>query len=95
VKGKRQIAKERMKILVDKAVKDKKKRYVELARKVGMKARQPMPKDLKFKYCKKCKEPYSSDTLKVRVNSKKNTVIYECLKCGDKRRYPFVREKKA
>ena len=95
MRGKKETARERMKILVDKAVKDKKKRYVELASKIGMRTKTPMPKHLKLKFCRKCKEPFHAKSLKVRVDSKKNTVVYECLKCGNKQRYPYVKEKRA
>ena len=93
MKSKERIAKERMRILVEKAVREKNPRYVELARKIGMKARVPMPKDLKFKFCRKCGTPFSADTCRVRINSKKNVVVYECLKCGHKTRFPYVKEK--
>ncbi|MBR9679023.1 MAG: ribonuclease P [Nanoarchaeota archaeon] len=93
MKSKKDIANERIRLLVDKGVSEKNPRYVELARKIGMKTRVSMPKDLKFKFCKKCGTPFSADTHRVRINSKKNIVVYECLKCGHKTRFPYVREK--
>jgi len=67
------------------------KRYIELAEKIGMKARESMPKELKLTYCKTCKTPYSSKTVRIRINNKKLT--YHCLLCDTTKRIPLTPKK--
>ena len=93
MKSRKEIAEERIRILVEKGLSEKNKEYIKKAQKLGMKARVPMPKDLKTKFCRKCATPFSADTHRVRVNPKQNSVVYECLKCGHKTRFPYLREK--
>jgi len=83
----KKIAKERMRILIGLSS----EKYVRLAERIGKRTRTHMPKELKMKYCKKCKTPFTTKTLKVRIKDK--TVIYECLKCGFLKRYPFKKKK--
>ena len=89
----KKIAEERIRILVGKGVKDKDSGLIKKAQRVGMRVKLPMPKDLKSKFCRKCGTPFSADTCRVRINSKQNSVVYECLKCGHKTRFPYLREK--
>ncbi|MBS7650831.1 MAG: ribonuclease P [Candidatus Bathyarchaeia archaeon] len=70
-------------------------RYVELARKIGMKCRVRIPKHLKMRFCKGC-----GSYLVFGVNSRVRTrpegygrVVVTCLKCGMVKRYPMLREK--
>ena len=63
-------------------------RYVELARKVAMKAQLSMPSNLRRKYCHKCYSYLFPDrTGKYRIVNKVQEVI--CLKCGNVDRYPL------
>ncbi|RLI88522.1 MAG: ribonuclease P [Archaeoglobales archaeon] len=62
------------------------RRYVELARKIAMRYRVRIPKELRL-YCKKCGYPYRHDRLRVRVS--KSRVIITCLNCGFVRRVPI------
>lgn len=86
------IAEERMKILFEEAEKRPKyaERYLKLAEKIGMKTETPVPSDLNKNYCSNCYTILTpGKTCRVRVNSKKKTVNYECLECGDIRRYGY------
>ncbi|RLI78782.1 ribonuclease P [Archaeoglobales archaeon] len=89
----RKIAKERIRILIEKAEKMKledyelAKRYVELAKKISMKYRVRIPKELRVKFCKKCLYPYKFGKFRVRV--RKSRVIITCLNCGFERRIPI------
>ncbi len=88
----REIALERIEKLLQMAEKTKledyelSRRYVVLARKIAMKYRIRIPKNLR-NFCKKCLYPYRSDRLRVRV--RKNRVIITCLNCGYTRRIPL------
>jgi len=61
-------------------------RYVEIARKLAMKARIPIPRELKRKYCKDCYQYYIQGKT-VRIRNHKGRVIYYCLKCKHYRRF--------
>ena len=86
------IALERIKILINKAneIKDKdydlSKRYIELARKISMRYKVRIPRYLRI-FCKKCLYPYRLDKIRVRV--KKSRIIITCLNCGNIKRYPI------
>jgi ribonuclease P protein subunit RPR2 len=74
---------------------DLSKRYVELARRIGMKAGVRLPKEEKIFICKGC-----GSLLVPGVNSRVRTrsdfgttVLITCLDCGSKKRYPTVRER--
>ena len=58
-------------------------RMVEMARKINMRTKTPIPRELKKRYCKHC---YSylkpGETSKTRINSKQRRVETTCLKCG-------------
>ncbi|MDI6798437.1 MAG: ribonuclease P protein component 4 [Candidatus Aenigmarchaeota archaeon] len=89
------IAKERIQILFDLAEKEfrkhpeRSKRYVELARKIGLRYNIRLTKEQKKKFCKNCNSlliPGLSS--QVRVKSKK-TISIKCLSCNRIYRYPF------
>jgi ribonuclease P protein subunit RPR2 len=90
------IAKERIQILFDLAEKEFKKhperskRYVELARKIGLRYNIRFPKELKRKFCKNCNSllipGYSSQ---VRIKSEKKVLEVKCLNCKKIYRYPY------
>jgi len=70
-------------------------RYVELARKIGMKCQVRMPARLKMRFCRRC-----GSFLIAGVNSKfrvrsdgDGRVVVTCLRCGTIKRYPMSREK--
>ena len=93
----RKIAKERIEILFSMMEKMKDedyeltRRYIELARKIGMKYRVKIPKKFKILFCKKCLYPYRAGKFRVRI--RKSRVIITCLNCGYERRIP-IRPKK-
>ncbi len=65
------------------------RRYVELAKKIAMRYRVRIPRELKATYCKKCLYPYKAGRFRVRV--KKGRVVITCLNCGFERRIPIVK----
>jgi ribonuclease P protein subunit RPR2 len=90
------IARERIQILFTLAEKEFRKhperarRYVELARKIGLRYNVRLPKELKRKFCKNC---YSllipGISSKIKLDSKKKAVSIICLKCNRIYRYPY------
>jgi len=88
------IAKERIGILFGLAEDEMKnhpkrsKRYVELARKIGMRYNIRLAKEQKRKFCKNC-----NSVLKPGVTSQQRTekgkLIIKCRKCNKIYRYPF------
>ncbi len=100
-KWQKDIAKERIKILFDLAEKEFKEhpershRYVELARKIGMRYNVRIPRELKRKFCKKCHHYLVPGVnLRVRTRVSQQAVIMKCLDCGHVMRYPYRKEKK-
>ncbi|MBW3015897.1 ribonuclease P [Candidatus Woesearchaeota archaeon] len=80
------IAKERIKELFRQADQEFKNdpklsdRYVQLARKIAMKFRIRIPRELKRKFCKHCYS-YFKPGVTVRIRTKPGKVVYYCLKC--------------
>lgn len=71
------------------------KRYVEIARYVGMKAGVRIPKEEKIFLCKSCGSllvPGVNCRVRTRTEFG-TTVLITCLECGTKKRYPTVRER--
>ena len=89
MKTKQQIAKERIEILFKQAKENPKlaNRYVQLARKISMKARTPIPAKLKRKFCKHCKTYFQRANYKIRL--KKGKKNYWCLSCNKLTRVPY------
>lgn len=87
------IAKERIEILFREAEREFKKhperskRYVELARKIGLRYNVRLPKELKRSFCKNCNTLLiPSVTSTVRLDK---AIIIKCLKCNKIYRYPY------
>lgn len=97
----REIARERIEILLGlakKAFPDDRllsKRYVELARLIGMKAGVRLSKEQRMSICKGCGTLLVPGVnCRVRIRSELGTtVLITCLECGAKKRYPTVRER--
>ncbi|HYB84800.1 MAG TPA: ribonuclease P protein component 4 [archaeon] len=98
--GVKEIARERIGILFTQARKAFRddpqlaKRYVELARKVGMKAGVRLTREQKSRICKGCGS-FLVPGVNCRVRTRSEygtTVLVTCLECGVKKRYPTVRE---
>jgi ribonuclease P protein subunit RPR2 len=88
------IAKERIAILFEEAAKMVKKdralanRYVELARKIGMRYNISLQREFRSKICRKCKKYlYPGITAQQRVE--KGFIKVKCLSCGKINRYPY------
>ena len=94
------IAGERIDILFDLAEEEalahnlhRANRYVELARKIGMRYNVRIPRRYRRSYCKHC-HSYLVPSINSRVRLRgKRTVIF-CENCGDYMRMPFIRERK-
>lgn len=71
------------------------KRYVEIAKRIGMRCRVRVPRELKRCTCKGCGNLLIPGTsCRVRVRSDRGTVItVTCLSCGKLRRYPTARRR--
>ncbi len=70
-------------------------RYVELARKIGMRYNVRIPKELKVRFCGSCKAfllPGVNST--VRSSSRSLSMEVKCHKCGETTRMPYSKEKK-
>jgi len=94
--GIKQIALERMEILFDlarnavKAHPERAKRYVQLARRIGMRYRVRMPKALKNSFCKQCLALWIPGyNVKVRLLPRYRAVEYAC-RCGAARRLMYA-----
>ena len=95
----RKIARQRIKILLDKAKdvcgKDRglANRYVTLARKISMKYKVRIPPAYKRRFCKHCYK-FLMPGVNCRVRLQGSKVVYYCLECKKFMRFPYVREKK-
>ena len=94
----RKIAKERIKILFELAEKEFKKhperskRYIQLARKIGLRYNIRLTKEQKRKFCKNCNSLLLPGvSCKVRLDKNKKTVSIKCLNCNKIYRYPYKR----
>ncbi len=91
----RKIARERIEILLEKALENALKnndflfsrRYVELAMRISSKYRVRIPEKYRNAFCRKCFTPYTSKTSKIRLNE--GVKIIECLSCGYIKRIPY------
>ena len=54
-------------------------RYVELARKIGMKFNVPIPRELKRKFCRHCNSYFQKSNYRIRTRNK--MIVYTCFKC--------------
>jgi ribonuclease P protein subunit RPR2 len=88
------IAKERINILFKQANKSFKKnpklsnRYINLARKIAMKSRIRIPRELKRKFCKHCYH-YLKSGVNLRIRTKDKKVVYYCSDCKKYMRFPI------
>ncbi len=91
------IALERIEILMnlaDKTYKDSPgyaQRYLDIARKIGMKTNVGIPKKWRFRMCKHCKKfLIFGQNSKVRLS--KSKVVVKCLNCNRYFRIPYINE---
>lgn len=92
------VALERIKKLFEEAGKTEEQslanRYVELARKLGMRYKVRIPPELKRRYCKHC-YAYLIPSKNCRVRVARGKVIYLCLNCKHFTRVPYSGKKAA
>ncbi|MCK5037499.1 MAG: ribonuclease P [Thermoplasmata archaeon] len=93
----RKIARERITILIDLAEKEaasgkpaRSNRYGQLAMKIGKRYNVPLPKDLKYRFCKAC-GTYRIPSVNSRTRMTGQYITVHCLKCGDIHRRPYKR----
>lgn len=93
------IVKERIRILFDKAGESFKahpensNRYVEMALKLSMRYNIRLGPELKRRFCKSCKAYLvPGANARVRTNPSQKAVIVTCSECGSVARYPYRRE---
>lgn len=70
------------------------KEYFVSAKKMGKRGRIHLPNYYTRFYCHSCQEPFRSNTINVRFNSKKKQIHYKCGKCGKTQKFGYNREKK-
>jgi ribonuclease P protein subunit RPR2 len=93
------IAKERINILLGLADKEfpkhpkRSKRYIELARKIGMRYNVRLTKQQKRKFCKNCNTLLKSG-ITSEQRTQKGAILIKCLKCNKIYRYPFKKARK-
>jgi ribonuclease P protein subunit RPR2 len=70
------------------------RRYVELARKIGMRYNVRVPARFKRSFCKKCLA-FLLPSVSARVRVGGGRIVVTCNTCGAVQRYPYRREQKA
>lgn len=73
---------------------DRARRYVELARRIGMRYNVRVPARFKRSFCKKC-FAFLLPSVSARVRVSRGRVAVTCNTCGAVQRYPYRREQKA
>lgn len=63
-------------------------RYVDIARRISMRHRVSIPRELKRSICKDCYS-YLRPGSNARIRADGHNVVITCLKCGGVRRYPY------
>lgn len=90
-----EVAKERIKILFERANQAKKQdlanKYLQTARKIAMKFNLRLPKGYKRKFCKHCYNYFRKDNYRVRTKDKK--VVYYCKNCKKYMRFPLPKKR--
>ncbi len=63
------------------------------ARKLAERGRFHLSKRHRILFCKTCKTPFSNQTVKVRLNSQKKQIHYQCLICKSEKRFGYSSRK--
>ena len=97
----RRIAVERMTTLFELAASEalhrhpgRARRYVELARRIGMRYNVRVPGRFKRSFCKKCLA-FLLPSVSSRVRVSRSHVVVTCFACGAIQRFPYRREQRA
>jgi len=94
----KRIALERIRKLFEEANKafsshpERSRRYVQLARKIGMKYKTRIPPELKRQFCKHCHN-YILSGKNARIRVSRGKVVYYCLNCKKYMRFPYNQRK--
>jgi ribonuclease P protein subunit RPR2 len=64
------------------------RRYVELARRIGMRYNVRVPSEFKRRFCKEC-QAYLVPSVNARVRVGRGRVVVTCMACGAVQRFPF------
>ena len=70
------------------------RRYVDLARRIGMRYNVRVPSPFKRSFCKKCLA-FLLPSVNARVRVGRGRVVVTCTACGSIQRYPYERERRA
>jgi len=73
---------------------DRADRYVEIARKIGMKYRVRIPKKYKLLFCKKCYR-FLLPGVNARIRTGRGKLIIYCYRCGSYKRIPLKEKSSA
>lgn len=68
-------------------------KYVGIARKIAMKMKVRIPRELRRRFCKHC-HSYLAPSKNCTVRLQKSKVVYHCNKCNGYMRFPYVKEQK-
>ena len=98
----KKLIQERMRELINLAIKEWKmgnidlaRRYIYIIKKYSEKNKIRIPNDVKSKFCKKCFTPWiPGETVRIRLSRRGKYLIYACLNCGYKKRIPYKKFKK-
>ncbi|MFX0085092.1 MAG: hypothetical protein ACFFAU_05415 [Candidatus Hodarchaeota archaeon] len=63
------------------------------AQRIGRRGRLHLPSHYRFLFCRSCKNPFSNKTAKIRLNSTKNQIHYQCLICRHEHRFGYGKQK--
>jgi len=89
--GQQKLALERIRELFNEAESADKEyadKYVGLARKISMRLKVPIPKELKRRFCKHCYSFFRQGG-NVRVRRTPKGIVYTCLECEKQMRFPI------
>lgn len=70
------------------------RRYVELARRIGMRYNVRVPQRFKRSFCKKCLA-FLLPSVSARIRVGRGRVVVTCTACGAVQRHPYRREQRA
>lgn len=73
---------------------ERSRRYVQLARRIGMRYNMKIPENLKRSFCKNCSSYLKPGVnCSIRANPAQKAIIIKCLECGKIARHPYRRER--
>jgi len=91
----RAIINDTMKFLIDESLKlrtsdpQRANQLFIAAKKVGKRTRTHLPRKTHLFFCKSCNFPFTAATARIRLNSKKKQIHYQCLKCNKEQRFGY------